>query len=297
MRPPSRSSGVPCLLPLLLVAAPGAAEVAATRAQLRDAWLSVDVVVLATYDGVDSTLGPAYHACSVREAWLGSVKPGRLLFKAPRGVDAAPGDETLFMLWERLNGATDSYLENSRERLGDAAWAAIGPDSIAAHLLPFARYAFPFQDRKLTLRGTGPFLEKIKQGDLRREFLELEYSLLPAQLFARSDLVLQARVERVDKRRRVIEGVAVEYRVVADFSIVEMWKGERPDSLRLDYSSFPRSPRFDAGEEVILFLVRRDGELILEPGKRAVYHVRDGTVGETGQPLRQFFGSLSGPRR
>ena len=95
----------------------------------------------------------------------------------------------------------------------------------------------------------------------------------------------------------MIEGVNVEYRVHAAFSPVEILKGSRPDSLRLDYASFPRSPRFEPGEEVILFLVARDGELVLESGKRAVYHVRDGMVGETGQPLRQFFAALYGSRR
>ncbi len=278
-------------------ATPATAQVAAPRAQLRDAWLAVDVVVLGTYEGVDSTLGSAYHACKVHEAWLGNPAAARLLFKAPRGIDVSPGDETLLMLWDRLNAATDSYLETSRERLGEATWTAIGPDSIAPYLLPFSRYAFPLQDGKLTLRGTSPFPENIKRAELKREFLQLEYTLLPAELFRRSDLVLHARVDSVDIRRRVMVGVAVGCRGVAVFSPVEMLMGTRPDSLRLDYVSFPRSPRFTAGEEVILFLVQRGGELILEPGKRGVYHVRAGAVGETGQPVRQFFASLYGSRR
>jgi len=292
---------VPALVAALGLAgltAPGAraqeGEVAATRVQLRDAWMSVDAVVLATYEGVDSTLGPLYHRAQVREVWMGSPAPGPILFKAPRGVEASRGDETLFMLWDRLNGVTDSYLENARERYGEDAWHRIGPDSVASYLLPFSRYAFAFHKGKLTLRGSSAFPEKVKRRELQDEFQDLEYSLLPRQLFQRADLVVHAVVRRLDKRSRVIEGIAVEYRVTVDFGILELVKGSRPDSLRLEYSSFPRTPRFEDGEEVLLFLTRVEDRFILEQGKRAVFHVQDASVVETGQPLREFIKSLLG---
>lgn len=281
-----------CLVPTTVEAQPG--EVAATQAQLRDAWMSVDAAVLTTYEGVDSTLGPQYHRALVREVWMGSPAPGPIVFKAPRGIEAAPGDETLLMLWDRLNGVTDGYLENARERYGEAAWSRIGPDSIASYLLPFSRYAFAFHKGKLTLRGSSAFPKKIKRGDLKDDLQDLEYSLLPPQLFERTDLVAHAKVHQLDKRSRVIEGIAVEYRVSVDFSILELIKGSRPDSLRLAYGSFPRTPRFEEDEEVVLFLTRVEDRFILEQGKRAVFHVQDGAVAETGQPLREFIKSMVG---
>jgi len=267
-------------------------EVAATRVQLRDAWISVDAVVLGTYEGVDSTLGPQYHRVQVREVWLGRPTPGPLIFKAPRGVEASPGDETLLMLWDRLNGVTDAYLENARALYGEDAWRRVGPDSIASYLLPFSRYAFAFHKGKLTLRGSSAFPEEVKRSELHDEFLDLEYSLAPKRLFQRSDLVVLAKVSQLDKRNRVIEGISVEYRIGVTFDILELIKGSRPDSLHLDYGSFPRTPRFEQDEEVLLFLTRADDGYFLEQGKRAVFHVRDGMVLETDQPLRPFIQSL-----
>ncbi len=276
---------------------PGAAsaqapEFVSTRAQVRDAWLAADVVVFGDYTGVDSALGPLYHTARVSETWMGQVPNGRLVFKAPRGVEVAPGAQVLLLLWERLNAATDSYIETARQRYGEGVWTQIGSDSITTFLLPFSQYALPFRDGKIKLRSNSVFPEEVKRGNLRREMQELEYTLLPPQLYRRSDLVVHARVQHVDRRNRVIEGVAVEYRVYVDFEPIEVIKGSQPDSLKLAYSSFPRSPRFDRDEQVILFLSRAEDGFILEPGKRAVYHVRDGTVGETGQPLRAFIQSL-----
>ncbi|HZM16341.1 MAG TPA: hypothetical protein VFE28_10080 [Candidatus Krumholzibacteria bacterium] len=273
-------------------AAAPSGEVLGTRAQLRDAWLSVDAVVLGIYAGVDSSLGAAYHAATVREVWLGTPAPGRLLFKAPRGINAKPGDETLLMLWDRLNGATDAYLDTARERYGDATGARIGPDSLSGYLLPFPQYAWPLQQGKLRLKGSSAFPEEIKRSELKKEFQELEYTLLPAELYGRSDVVVHARVAAVDKRHRVIEGISVEVRVYVEFEPIEMIKGSQPDSLKLDYGAFPRSPRFVRDEQVILFLKKSGNELILEAGKRAVFHVQQGSIAETGQPLREFFKAL-----
>ena len=276
-------------LPALAAAA---GEVTATRAQLRDAWLSVDAVVLGVYAGVDSSLGAGYHVVTVREVWMGTPAPGRVVFKAPRGIDAAPGDETLLMLWDRLNSATDAYLDTARERYGEATAARIAPDSLSGYLLPFPQYAWPLQQGKLRLKGSSAFPEEIKKSELKKEFEQLEYTLLPAELYRRSDLVVHARVAHVDKRHRVIEGVTVEVRVYVDFEPIEIVKGTQPDSLKLAYGAFPRSPRFVRDEQVILFLKKSEGELLLEPGKRAVFHVQQGSVAETGQPLREFFKAL-----
>jgi len=278
--------------------APAAVAVAAekpapvSRAQLRDAWLSADAVVLGVYTGADSGLGPWIHTADIREVWMGTPAPGKFVFKAPRGVDISSGTETLLFLWDRLNGVTDSYIEAARDRFGDAAPARIAPDSITAYLLPFSQYALALEKGKIEVRGQSVFPEKVGRKELRKMFQELEYTLLPPQLYTRSDLVIHARVDYVDVRRRVIEGMAVEYRVYASFEPIEVIKGTQPDSLKVDYGSFPRSPRFVRDEQVILFLKRAGDELLLEPGKRAVYHVRDGSVGETGQPLREFFKTL-----
>ncbi len=291
-----------CLVSLWLVAFTSAAsaqatEFVATRAQVRDAWLAADAVAFGDYTGVDSSLGPIYHTATVHESWMGQVPSGRLVFKAPRGLEVEPGTQVLLMLWDRLNAATDSYIETARQRYGEDVWTRIGSDSITTYLLPFAQYALPFRDGKIKLRSASMFPEEVKRGDLQREMRELEYTLLPPQLYRRSDLVVHARVQHVDRRNRVIEGVPVELRIYVEFEPIEIIKGSQPDSLKLAYSSFPRSPRFDRDEQVILFLSRADEGFILEQGKRAVFHVRDGTVGETGQPLRTFIQSLHAEKR
>lgn len=268
--------------------------VRATVRQLRDAWLSVDVAVTGTYAGVDSAVGPIYHAIDLDEVWMGTPSDGRLWFKAPRGVNLAPGQQGLFMLWDRLNGATDSYLENSTRLHGGDAWRLVGPDSLAGHLLPFGRYAFRFDGDRIRLRGTGTTRSDMKRSELHGVLLDYELTLLPAAQFETSDLVVRARVRAVDKRKREIEDIAVEFRVHADFEVLGTFKGEPPAELRLEYSSFPRSPRFDVDEEVILFLRQVEEQFFLSKGKRGVYHVVDGTVAETGQPVPEFAKSLQG---
>lgn len=280
------------LAPTVLVSAAAEKPGPVSIAQLRDAWLSADAVVLTIYTGADSGLGRWIHTADIRAVWMGTPAPGKFVFKAPRGVDVPLGTETLLFLWDRLNGVTDSYIEAARDRYGDAAPARIAPDSITAYLLPFSQYALPLDKGKLEVRSQSMFPDKVGRKELRKMFQELEYTLLPPQLYARSDLVIHARVDFVDVRRRVIEGMAVEYRVYAAFEPIEVIKGTQPDSLKVDFGSFPRSPRFVRDEQVILFLKRAGDELLLEPGKRAVYHVRDGSVGETGQPLREFFKTL-----
>jgi hypothetical protein len=268
--------------------------VRATVRQLSDAWLSVDAAVVGTYAGIDSAQGPTYHAFDLEEVWLGSPAPGRLLFKAPRGVGLEPGDEALLMLWDRLNGATDSYLENATRLHGNDAWRLVGPDSLASYLLPFPRYAFRFDGKRIRLRGTSAYRQDMKRSELRGVLLDYELTLLPTALFADSDLVVRARVRSVDKRKREIEKIAVEFRIYVDLEVLGMLKGEPPPELRLDYTSFPRAPRFDVDEEVILFLTQVEDRFFLKQGKRGVYHVIDGAVAETDQPLPEFVKSLQG---
>ena len=301
--PRSNRAHLPTLLQLLLpLLLPGSAaaqkqEVQATLNGIHDAWLAADAAVVGEYQGVDSTLGAAYHAVDVREVWMGTAAPGKLVFKAPRGVVAEPGTEALLMLWDRLSAATDSYLETARVRYGEDAWKRIGPDSLATYLLPFAQYAFPFHKDKLVLRGTSAFPQEVKRGDLHKTLLDLEYSLLPPQLYRRVDAVVHARVSAVDRRSRVIEDTAVEYHIVVDFEVLDVFKGNPLQSLRLDYGSFPRSPRFKENEEVVLFLSRSGEALYLQQGKRAVFHVVQGAVTETSQPLREFVKSLQTKER
>jgi hypothetical protein len=267
-------------------------EVRATLNQVRDAWLAADAAVVGIYAGVDSALGPLYHVAEVREVWMGNFPGGKLVFKAPRGLNEPKGTEVLLMLWDRLNGATDSYLETARKRYGEETGQRIGPDSITNYLLPFATYAFPFHKGKMVLRGTTSLQEEIKRGDLHRQLLELEHSLLPPELYRRADSVVYARVSAVDHRSRVIEETTIEYHIVVDFEVIDVFKGKSMSTLRLDYGSFPRSPRFKENEEVILFLSRSGDALFLELGKRCVFHVVQGTVAETEQPLRVFTKSL-----
>lgn len=268
------------------------APVRATVRQLRDAWLSVDVVVTGTYAGVDSSLGAIYHALDIDEVWMGTPRDGRLWFKAPRGVNLSPGQEGLFMLWDRLNGATDSYLENATRLHGDDAWRLVGPDSLAAYLLPFARYAFRFDGNRIRLRGTGTTRNEMKRSELHGLLLDYELTLLPTAQFEKADLVVRARVRAVDKRKREIDDIAIEFRIHADFEVLGTLKGDPPAALRLEFSSFPRSPRFDVDEEVILFLSEVEEQYFLAKGKRGVYHVVDGVVAETGQPFPEFARSL-----
>lgn len=270
----------------------------ATLNQVRDAWLAADAVVVGIYAGVDSTLGPLYHVVDVREVWMGNFPGGKLVFKAPRGVYAPKGTEVLLMLWDRLNGATDSYLETARKRYGEESALKIGPDSITNYLLPFAAYAFPFQKGKMLLRGKAAARpEEIKRSDLHRELLELEHSLLPAELYRRADSVVYARVSAIDRRSRVIEDTTLEYHIVVDFEVIDVFKGKTISTLHLDYGSFPRSPRFKENEEVILFLARSGEELYLESGKRCVFHVVQGVVAENDQSLRDFEHSLNASKR
>jgi hypothetical protein len=271
--------------------------VTGTLEQLRDAWLSSDAAVVGIYKGVDSTLGPAYDVVDVAEVWMGSPAPGRLVFKAPRGNRARRGDVALLFLWDRLNAASDSYLDESKRRYGEQAWGKIGPDSSAAYLLPFGTYAYPFDGDKLVLRGISAFPSQYKHDELQRDLEDYEATLQPQKLFERADTVERARVRHVEKATKVSNGIVVEYRIQVRFEPLETWKGAALDSLQIDFASFPRSPRFTQDEEVVLFLARfQDGRLYLDLGKRAVYHIAKGETVETHQPVAEFRKSLQGGR-
>lgn len=292
------------LLVVALAAAAPAAEPAATAKQpagvqgsregLRDAWLAADAVLVGTYRGVDSTRGPAYHAIDVEEVWMGSLARGRLLFKAPRGMRGETGTRTLLFLWDRLAGAPDGFLEESKARYGDQVGAKIGPDSLSSTLLPFPRYSYPFEKNKLVLRGQSAFLTEISVSKLHDELLEEEEQLQPASLYKRTDVVMRARVEEVVQQPRVEYGAVVERRVYVSFRRLDTVKGAAPDTLGMRYLSVPRSPRFDTGEEVILFLTQGTAGLYFAEGKRAVLHVDKGMVLEAGRPLAEFLKTLRG---
>jgi hypothetical protein len=100
------------------------------------------------------------------------------------------------------------------------------------------------------------------------------------------------REARVAARRN--EDVVVDYRVEVDLEVLETLKGQAPRPLQLAFTSFPRSPRFQAQEEVILFLARGEAGLWLAHGKRSVYHVQQGEVLETGRPVSEFVKQLRG---
>lgn len=273
-----------------VIADPGMAGegVRASRAQLQDAWLSSDVAVVGIYKGTHPQLGERYHVVDVTDVWMGTPPLGELVFKAPRGVRAERHDEVLLFLWDRLAGATDSFIEMSRRRHGEDFIEQIGPDSLASYLLPFSRYAFPFEDGSLVLRGTSVFTDKLSKRELRSLLLDYELTLQPKAQFERADAVVHGRITRKDIKTKTVEGVAVEFVVSVDCKQLQALKGTAPDPVVLQFGSFPRSPRFDADEEVILFLSQGEDGLFLKDGKRAVFHVIDGAVAETAQPLREF---------
>jgi hypothetical protein len=265
-----------------------------TREQLFDAWLASDAAAVGTYRGVDSTRGPLYHRLDVEDPWLGTSVHGALLFKAPRGVRARAGDRGLFFLWERLAAAPDGFIEESKARYGDAVWERIGPDSLAAFLLPFPNYAWRFDGDDILLRGHSPFPTRIPVDKLRAQLLDYEASLQPARLYAGADAVVRARVANVELGSRTGHGIVLERWVKASLQPLETYKGSATDSLALRFISFPRAPRFVAGDEVILFLKRGAEGPYLEHGKRAVLHVTGGEVVEAGRPLADFVASMRG---
>jgi hypothetical protein len=275
--------------------APAPPGITGTRAGVNDAWISADAVVLGVHRGPDSTLGPGYHVLDVRQVWAGDARPGRLVFKAPRGVRGPAGDEVLVFLWDRLAGASDSFLEEAKQRYGEAVWQRVGPDSLAVFLLPFPNWSYPLVEGKLVLRGQNVFPTEIGLDKLRRELDSLEKSLAPESLFRTCDTALHARVEKVDLGTRTEHGSIIERWVIARFLRLETWKGAAPDTLLLRFVSVPRSPRFRSGEEVVLLLARSADGLYLEHGKRAVLHVQQGEVLEAGRPLAELRERLRAP--
>lgn len=318
MRPPqpshgrARSSAPPFLLPLwVLVIATGAAspawpqsgpaagaappaDVRGTRQGVFDAWLAADAAVVGTYGGIDSTLGPLYHVLEVEDVWMGTPARGRLAFKAPRRVRGTRGTKVLAFLWDRLAGASDSFLEESKARAGDDVWRRIGPDSVALYLLPFASWSYPLTGDELVLQGQSPFPTKIPVLALRKDLLEYEATLRPEKLFAQAAAVVHARVDRVEITPRMAHGVVVERWVLAELAPLAVFKGQVPDPLQLRFLSFPRAPRFRAKDEVLVLLARGPEGLYLDQGKRSVLHVVNGEVLEVGRPLAEFVKSAGG---
>jgi len=265
-----------------------------SRDALRDAWLASDAAVFGTYHGVDSTLGSRYHVLEVADVWMGTPSRGRLVFKAPRGIRLRAGQDGLVLLWDRLAGATDAYLQEMQERHGDGLWAVAGPDSITPYLLPFGAYSYGFDGERLRLRGTSPFPTEIQRSELEQEMLDFESELLPENLYRSAETVLRAKVQAARLQPRREGDVLIELRVAATFDVEEIYKGAGLDTLRLEFASRPRAPRFRADEVVVLFLARGEGGLRLAQGKRAVFHVVEGEVLEAGQPLAAFVKRMRG---
>jgi len=257
--------------------------------------LSSDAVVYGKYRGNSTDAGPDYHLIDVEESWIGTASRGPVLFKAPGGVKADSGDTVLLMFWDELNGATHAYLQKAQRNHGEDLWATIGPDSITTYLLPFSRFAFLFVKGKIDLRGTGIFNEPVKKKNLRRDLIDFELGLLPSAQFQISDAVVEAIV--VERQFKIFEyeGVAVELRVYVRFQTGNIHKGEVPAAFEFEYGSFPRSPRFEAGDSVLLFLQRREDSWFLPNGKRGVYHIEGDEVLEAGQPLREFLKAMRTP--
>lgn len=269
-------------------------DVRGSRAALRDAWLASDAAVFGTYGGIDSTLGARYHIFEIADTWIGRPPRGRVLFKAPRGIRLVPGQSGLLLWWDRLAAATDAYLAETQERYGADFWANVGPDSITPYLLPFGAYSFAFDGDRLRLRGAGTFPIEIDRSALKKDLIDFEIEFLPERLYRSADAVCRATVRKMDLRPRREGDALLELRVVADFAVHEMYKGAALDSLRLEFGSYPRAPRFRAEETVILFLRRGPQGLYLAQGKRAVFHVVDGEVLEATQPLAAFVKSMRG---
>jgi hypothetical protein len=281
---------------LLLDAATGplAAQTRTSLQQVKEAWLASDAVVYGRYEGTDENAGPAYHRIDVDEVWLGSPSRGPVLFKAPRGIQAKPGDQVLLMLWDGLNGSTHAFLEKSRRIYGDRIWETIGPDSVTTYLLPFSRYAFVFDDGRIDLGGTNIFANRVRKRDLRKDIDAFEADMKPVAQFESSEAVVEARVMKRDFKIYEVEDVPVEFRVQVEFQRIQSHKGEIPETFTLEYGSFPRSPRFEEGDDALLFLSRRESKWFLPFGKRSVYHVANDQVLETGQPLREFVKAMRG---
>jgi len=267
-----------------------------TRQVLFDAWLASDAVVVATYGGVDSARGPAAHTADVDLVWAGTPARGPLWFKAPRGIAAARGDRAILFLWDRLAGAPDAYLEEAKSRYGDRVWQTIGPDSTTAYLLPFATYAYKLDDGKLVLRGHRAVPTTLSLGQIESDILDWESQHTPQALFQRAAVVLRAHVDSVAIVPRIEQGILIERRVKIALRKREVLKGAAPDPLRLEFMSFPRAPRFRAGDEVIVFLSQGADGLFFEFGKRGVFHLVAGEAVEAGRPVAEFIKSLQPAR-
>ena len=262
---------------------------------VKEAWLASDAVVYGIYRGESATAGPAYHQIDVDETWMGTPSPGPVLFKAPRGIKAKPGDQVLLMFWDELNGATHAYLEKGQRNYGAALWETIGPDSITTYLLPFSRFAFFFEKGKIDLRGTDMFGDPVKKRDLRRDLVEFEESLQPNAQFQTALAVVECEVEEREFKIYEVDDIPVEHRIFVQFRTGVVYKGEVPDMFSFEYGSFPRSPRFEKGDSVLLFLGQREDAWYLIHGKRGVFHVENGQVLELGQPLREFLKAMNAP--
>lgn len=266
------------------------------RQALFDAWLSSDAVVVAAYAGVDSARGTAYHKAVVEAVWAGTPAQGPLWFKVPRGIRAAPGDRAILFLWDRLAGAPDAYLEEAKSRYGAQVWHTIGPDSITPYVLPFAAYAYKLDGNKLVLRGQRAIPTSLSLSDIETDILDWESQHTPQALYERAAVVLRARVEAMEIVPRMEQGILIERRVKLVLRRRDLLKGDAPDPLALEFVSFPRAPRFRAGDDVVVFLGRSTEGLFFEFGKRGAFHVVAGEVVEAGRPVAEFIKSLQSTR-
>jgi hypothetical protein len=270
------------------------AGVTGTREAIFDAWLAADAAVTGTYRGADSVLGPLYHVIDVDDVWMGTPARGRLVFKAPRSVRGQPGSRLLLFFWDRLAGASDSFLEESKSRYAADVWRKIGPDSSAVFLLPFSAWSYPYSGDKLLLRGQSAFPTELSVHKLRNDLQKYDESLQPRRLYAGAAAAARVRVTKSELGERTAHGQVVERWVLAEFRRLESFKGDVPETFQLRFISVPRSPRFKQGDEVILLLARGPEGLFLDQGKRGVLHVVNGEVLEAGQPLAEFVKAMRG---
>jgi hypothetical protein len=108
-------------------------------------------------------------------------------------------------------------------------------------------------------------------------------------------VVVEATVVKRDFKIYQVEDVPVEQRVLVEFHRLAVHKGTIPDPFSFEFGSFPRSPRFEEGETVLMFLSKRGDSWFLPFGKRSLVHVEGGQVLETGQPLREYLKGMRGP--
>ena len=87
------------------------------------------------------------------------------------------------------------------------------------------------------------------------------------QLVAQADIVVLARVERIEIAERPVDGPieGAWDRDIAVLRILETWKGDPRSEIRVSYCSTmmcPAPPRFEEGEVVLAFLETGETQMV-----------------------------------